>query len=607
MSGMSSAPQAVDLSAMEGWRIVVQENATASERYAAEEFAEYLASATGVRLPFEDSGQACAGRVLIGPGAVGSDAAAFGPEEFAIVADSGRIAIAGGRPRGTLYGVYTFLEDYLGVRFLTRDHTHVPLPAERRDDSRTVRPIKRTYSPPLSFRWPYFGENVVDPAFSTRLRVNTVTDDPRLGGRTPMGLISHSFHRDLPSGFYGSDHPEYYALCSGRRLAPYDNDFATTQPCLANPDVLRIVTAKVLAQIEANPTRRNVSVSQNDNREHCQCGACRAVDEREGGPMGSLLAFVNAVADEVARHYPDVRVGTLAYQRTRRPPKHLRPRANVQVQLCSIECCMVHPIDDPSCPLNVEFCRDLAEWGRVCDDVRVWHYNTNFSDYLLPCPNLRVIEPNVRYFVRNDVRGLFMQVAGNESWAQLTPWETEAVASPEGNVLGAESCDLRNYVIANLLWDPARSGRRLMDEFLDHHYAESAGPIRDFIDLLHDNAEERKLHHNCFGRAADYGIDEGVALAGLDAYAEAASLARSDVVRTRVEKASTGAVRAALEPVWHARSAEEVDPDLAARMRPLARRLFDLCRRHGTTYGSLHDTTEVVRERVGATVGLGEL
>jgi hypothetical protein len=606
-SGLVDADGGVDLCAMHGWDIVVADDATPAERYAAEEFRDYLGRATGIRLSLTPSAQTAAGHVLIGPGAASRDPAAFGPEDLLISVDKGCIAICGGRPRGTLYGVYTFTEDYLGVRFLTAGHTHVPRPAGRGMDRRIVPPLDRVYTPPLSFRWPFFGENVVAPAFSTRLRVNTVTDDPRLGGRTPMGLISHTFHRDLPSRVYGTDHPEYYALHGGRRLAPFANDFATSQPCLSNPDVLRITTQQVLAAIEANPARRNVSVSQNDNVLHCECDACRAVDEREGGPIGSVLAFVNAVADEVAKRHPDVKVGTLAYQRTRRPARSMRPRPNVQVQLCSIECCQMHPIEDPAGPLNVDFCRDLGEWGRICDDVRVWHYNTNFSDYLLPCPNLRVIEPNMRYFVRNNVRGLFVQVAGNEQWAQLTPWDARAIAATEGNVLGSDLCDLRNYIIANLLWDPSRSGQDLMNQFLDLHYAESASPIRRFIELLHDNAEAKGLHRNCFGRAAHYGIDERIAAEGLDAYAEALALARSDAVRARVEKASMGAVRAALEPVWHAASAEDVEPALAVRMRPLARRLFGLCDRHGVTFASLHDTIGQARRRIQAILGLRDV
>jgi hypothetical protein len=583
----------VDLSAMQGWDVVVATDASPSERYAAEELRDHFERA-GVRLGL--AGGACgkAGRVLVGPGAAGIDTEGFGPEEFVIEVGADRIAIAGGRPRGTLYGVYAFLEDYLGMRFLTAGHTHVP----RLAGPHSIGPLRRRYQPELSFRWPYYGENVAAPAFATRLRINTVTDDERLGGRTPMGLISHTFQRCLPSRVHGAAHPEWYALRDGRRLTPFEDDFDKTQLCLTNPEVLRAVTETVLAEIAANPTRRNVSVSQNDNFNHCRCDACRAVDEREGNPMGSLLAFVNAVADAVGRRHPDVKVGTLAYQYSRRPPRTIRPRPNVQVQLCSIECCMVHAIDDPSCPLNVEFCRDLAAWGEVCDDVRVWHYNTNFSDYLLPCPNLRVIEPNVRYFVRNNVRGAFVQIAGNEDWARLTPWPASAVCTPVNNVRGSALGDLRNYIVAGLLYDPSRSGRALMDEFLDLHYAEAAPPIRRYIDLIHDNAEARGLHRNCFGRAADYGIDEQITEAGLDAFEEALSLARSSEVRARVEKESVCAVRAALEPVWYARRPEEVDAALAERMRPLATRFFGLCERHGFTHAWLNGTIGESRRRV---------
>jgi len=134
--------------------------------------------------------------------------------------------------------------------------------------------------------------------------------------------------------------------------------------------------------------------------------------------------------------------------------KTIRPRPNVQIQLCSIECCLIHPIDDPNCPKNVEFHRDLKGWGAISKNVSIWNYNTNFTNYLLPCPNLRVIEPNVRFFVANQTKGIFMQAAGN-AWA-------------------AELSDLRNYLVANLIWDPNRSGERLIAEFVDLHYGRAA-------------------------------------------------------------------------------------------------------------------------------------
>ena len=590
---LAAGQHGADLGAMQGWDIVLPEDAIPGELYAAEEFQRHLALATGNTLPIVRRADRPDRHVFIGAGAAmrrssaGFAVDAFGPEDLRIAIRADNIAIAGGRPRGTLYGVYTFLEDYLGVRFLTADHTHVP----KLQAPRPVGPTDRFYHPPLAFRWSFYGENSAAPAFATRLRINTITDEPRLGGKTPMSLVSHSFGRQIPSKQYGKEHPEYFALRDGQRLAPVENEWYGTQPCLTNPDVLRIVTEAVLAELERHPDRGNISVSQNDNERYCQCDNCRALDEREGSPMASLLTFVNAVADEVARKHPGVMVGTLSYQYSRTPPRTVRPRPNVQIQLCSIECCLMHPINDPDCPANVAFCRDLAEWGEVCQNISIWNYNTNFTNYLLPCPNLRVIEPNVRYFVANNARGVFMQAAGNAR--------------------GAELSDLRNYIMSNLLWDPARNGQALMDEFLDLHYGPAAGPIRRFINLVHDNAASKGLHHNCFGRAADYGVDEQIVQAGLDAFAEAMALAPDDAVRARVEKASICAYRAAIEPIWHVQDWQEVFPSaeglpagVAERMRPLVARLLELCARHGVTRPWEHGSMEEARERLSRAFGL---
>ena len=134
----------------------------------------------------------------------------------------------------------------------------------------------------------------------------------------------------MPVATYGETHPEYYALVDGKRKL---DGFSGPQLCLTNPDVLALVTEAVLKELEEKPDVENISVSQTDNDLHCQCEACAAIDEREGTPMGSILTFVNAVADEVANVRPEVSVGTLSYWYSRRPPKHLKPRPNVQIQL----------------------------------------------------------------------------------------------------------------------------------------------------------------------------------------------------------------------------------------------------------------------------------
>ena len=106
--------------------------------------------------------------------------------------------------------------------------------------------------------------------------------------------------------------------------------------------------------------------------------SCEELNNAEDTPMGSQLTFVNSVAERIEEVHSNVKVGTLAYWYTRRPPKNIKPRDNVQIQLCSIECCTLHAIDNPDCEQNQAFCADTNEWGKICNDIWIWNYNTNF-------------------------------------------------------------------------------------------------------------------------------------------------------------------------------------------------------------------------------------
>ncbi|QNN24856.1 DUF4838 domain-containing protein [Planctomycetales bacterium ZRK34] len=580
--GRGATPQAVDLAQLAGWNIVIDVEATPAERYAAEQFASIIQQADGPALPIVTTTDRSDRHIFIGPGKamqqsnVGFDTTDFDEEDLRYVARDGNISIAGGRPRGTLYGVYSFLEDQVGVRFLTADHTYVPPTGPYHP----IGPIDRFYHPPLRMRWSYYGEINRQPKFAAQQRVNTVTRDPSLGGVSRIRNINHTFFRQIPSNVYGKNHPEYFALVNGKRLAPLDDPGYRTQPCLSNPQVLRIVTEAVLKELDEHPDQGNVAIVQNDNQNYCRCEQCAAIDEREGSPMGSLLTFVNAIADEVAKKHPGVKVGTLAYQYTRHVPKTVRPRPNVQIELCSIECCQIHPLSDDTCPLNKPFAQDIRDWAAVCDDLMIWNYNTNFSNYLLPCPNLRVIGPNVRFFVAHHATGIFMQAPGN--------------------AVSTDLCELRNYIIAGMLWDPSRDVQRLTDEFIDLHYGKAAPPIRRYIDRLLDEAAASGKHHHCFaGNASQYGLDAStLGPWGVEQFEQALKLADDPQVRRRVEKAAIGAYRLAISPVWAVKDPAKVDPKLLDTMRPLLRRFLELCAAHHVDRAREHDAFTVDRTRL---------
>ena len=497
------------ISAMQNWHITVSDDATASEQYATEEFQKWFNQVTQLTLPLDTTPNS--GQIIIGA------SASLGDEDIEITVDSNQIQISGGISRGILYAVYQFLEELVGIRFLTADHTYIP------DASALQIPCgSYTYSPPFSFRWSYYRENSEAPEFAAKRKVNTVTDAENLGGKTQQQLINHSFHALVPYGTYGESHPEYYALVDGERDT--NTHGGGPQLCVTNPEVIEVAVGSAIRQLSERPGAANISVSQADTAAYCRCETCETLNEAEESPMGSQLTFVNVVAERIEKAYPHVKVGTLAYWYTRKPPKTVKPRHNVQIQLCSIECCTLHAIDNPDCEQNQAFCQDTNEWGKICDDIWIWNYNTNFRAYDLPFPNLRSMASNVRYFLSNNAKGIFMQA--------------------NGNGLTGEFSDLRNYLISQLIWNPHLDADAHLNEFVDLHYEAAAPPILEYINFLHDNVEERGLHPRCFPTPEDVGLDAESSQTIFDYFQQALALAEKQEIRARVEKASIPAYKA---------------------------------------------------------------
>lgn len=543
-------------SEMKDWDIVVNSEAIPSEKHAAAEFQLYFGKATGIQLPINNNAEKAEKHVYIGAeSGFAVDNSDLGDEGLRVIVKDDALAIAGGEPRGTLYGVYQFLRDGLGIRFLTVDHTHIP------DAAKAEIPCgEYSYVPTFSFRWSYYKENSDRPDFAAKVQVNTVGADEKLGGKTPQNLINHSFHWLVPFSEYGEEHPEYYAVFEGKRDT--NTGGGGPQLCVTNPEVIKIAAETVIQHLDKNPELRNVSVSQADTARYCHCEECEEINQREGTPMGSNLAFVNAVAELVEKKHPKVKIGTLVYWYTRQRPKTIKPRPNVQLQLCSIECCTLHPLNDPDCERNQKFCEDTDNWSAVSKDIWIWNYNTNFHMYDLPFPNLRVIGPNIRYFVKSNVKGAFMQANGN------------------GN--SGELCDLRNYLIARMLWNPELDDQEVIEEFVKLHYKGAAQVILDYINMLHDNAEQMGVNPGCFPKPAEVGLTPEVAQKTFDFFKKAMELADDETVKARVEKASICSYRAMLE-------AGELED---SERKALIDDYIELCHRHNMTRASEHKDAE---------------
>ncbi len=435
-----------------------------SQVYAAEELQRFVRAMTGVELLIAtDDGPLPPKAILLGAtrhtaGVLGGspDASALGDDGFHLRTAGEYLCIIAGPVRGALYGVYELLERYWGCRWYASFHSVIPL-----HTSLSLPDIDDAQAPAFAMREPYWWE-MRDGDYAARSRANGtgMQLEERHGGKIRFGggLFVHTFYRLVPPDEFFADHPEYYSLIDGERQIGY------SQLCLTNPDVLRIVTERVLAAIRSDPTARLFSVSQNDWDGHCQCDTCMEIEEREESPAGPLIHFVNQVAEAVEAEFPDVWIETLAYQYTRKPPKTIRPRHNVVPRLCTIECDFSLPLDESAYPQNVRFVEDIRGWSAITDKLYVWDYTTNFHNYVGPHPNFPAIPGNIRFFRDNRVVGLFEQGANEGPHAEFG--------------------ELRSWLIAKLLWNPDQPVEPLLDDFFAGYYGAAAGPIRQYFDEL---------------------------------------------------------------------------------------------------------------------------
>lgn len=446
------------------YKIVISASASEMEKKAAAELQHFIKKVSETELPITTDDQPLAEREIIlgrnlhlGQIDEDIDFGKLGGEGFTIRTSGNHLIIAGGPVRGTLYGVCTFLEDYLGCRWLSPNVSVIP-----KMSTITTGHIDDTQVPKLQYREVYYYE-AMDPDFALRHKLNGNSSDTVNGSitsgserHTGWGLWCHTFNLHVPPEKYFEDHPEYFSMIDGKRTKGW-------QLCLTNPDVLRLTIEDLKKRMTEEPEAHYWSVSQNDCYGECQCPQCKAIDDREGTPMGSMLEFVNKVAAE----FPDKTISTLSYQYTRKPPKTIKPADNVLIMLCSIECNRSRPIATD--PTSREFRDDVVNWSKICDNVFIWDYVVQFANLVSPFPNLRTLQPNMRFFVEHNAKGMF----------------------PQGNrETGGEFAELRTYILSKLIWNPDCDVEKVMEDFLAGYYGKAAVPIREYIDMIHDELEK---------------------------------------------------------------------------------------------------------------------
>ncbi len=435
------------------YTILVSKNSSNIESMAAEELAKYLHNITGRLFPITHKLQEHAivvGRIanipLLQKHLDVKKLHNTDTNSFQIKTFKKMLLIGGNSETATLYAVYHFLEQYLGVKWLSPDFTHIPAHTKL-----IIPPINDIQIPRFNYREIFIQESD-HSSYATKNFLNG-----RLGHRNKILLPGENkvIHLQLlsellPTKQYKKEHPEFY--CGGQL------DF-TNQ--LLRKILLENLKNKLLNLQFSG--QYYIVLENQDISSFCNSTSNQIISHKYGSPAASYIDFVAETARSIKNDYPNVTLLASAYKWTRKPPKAMNLPENMGIMLSDIELDFSKSIKHNT---NKDFLADLEGWSRLSNNIIIWHYITNFSNYLMPYPNIKALKEDIKLFADfSQIKGVFLQGAFN--------------------TLGSELAELRIWVLAKLLWNPNQNISDLNREFCEKYYGAASPYILKYITILH--------------------------------------------------------------------------------------------------------------------------
>ncbi|MCL5674420.1 MAG: DUF4838 domain-containing protein [Candidatus Omnitrophica bacterium] len=483
--------------------IVISVNATASEQFAAQQLSEYLKRITGQKVPIiTDNNTNSVKSIII---AVGKNKltesifknAHLGVEQFIIDVKPDMLIIVGGmkppitnsngqvfvRDRGTLYGVYHFLER-LGVRWYRPESWGTYIPKEKK----IVLKLGETKeSPGFAWRWgindyQWWQHETLYQRQRTHLwavrngeNVDLWTG-PKLGGYRYISF-DQDISRFVPASQYYAKHPEYFALIDGKR-----NNSPYNQLSFPNPNVQRLVAQGIIAEAKSNPEVEVLSISPNDGSMWSQGKKSMSWDNPHQLTPWSTVSmsnrvfrFDNIIAKMVAKKYHDVKLGTLAYYDTAEPPTLVKKiQSNIVVQLSpygSAYSDYSRPLYDLHSVQNHRFLKALLGWIKILGNPKrlsTYEYWSGY-DWYGPLPVIQTMVDRLRAYHNLGLAGVYNQAGGNTSWG------------PQG---------LDYYMFTKLMWNPNMNVKKELNLYYHNYFGPAAAAMKNYYQTMENAAQK---------------------------------------------------------------------------------------------------------------------
>lgn len=494
--------------------IIVPKDAPVEVVRAAKELQTYLKKTSGAELPIRNEGAGGRDRVeiriAVNPLGIvrgGDPATQIVHEDGYAIQSGGRmVTIMGGSPRGTLYGVYDFIERVLGVRWFMPTELGEDIPKAKSIAVPELTVVRNPAFPSVSgFTW---AGSPGAAEWELRMRV-------KVGKPVSFGHNWYNIHRFSKEAL--EKDPEMFALVSGQRGL-------STQLCSSHPKVIQASVDAARRYFRANPDSPLFSISPNDGAGWCECERCKNIDALYGITDFSLadrfVHYANRVLEELEKTNPGKQVGIYAYSEHTSPPKRARPKEGYVTALTHMpwEFCHIHAIDDPACPSNRRYLDYLKGWSKLTRHVGVYEYYGHFFAFT-PWPIVHSMRRDIPLYRDMKIERFISETQQN--WANQ---------------------GLNFYVAAKLVADPTIDVDALLAEYFTRFYGKAGRAMRRYSDLWETAIKKtgEAPEHRGYWWLSMFSLPLVAEADGILKEAEALAKGDTDLVRKRVAFARTG-------------------------------------------------------------------
>lgn len=495
-----------------GWQttfgtIAISGEASDAEINAANQLKTYLETAMGTTVRIKTEGQVSGSDIIYIGRTDAFDAlsvADFDEEHlngdgFVITGNDDALYIAGATDKGTLNGVYYFLEEYVGVEFYSLDYTYVPSVDSifyTTDEIREIpsfkyRGVLTDSTMHVNAAQGRTADKVAEFYAETRQSheflqdaVQTVVDN-EFGGSVNMFKGINQTHNNLtyvnPTTYLSTYPSMFYVVDEKAVDICYSSGINANGTIASGTNAASVYVASLKNYITANPDMEYFVLGQEDVRTHCTCSTCNdgTTDYGYGKYSGVVLRFYNAVAKaiyawETANGRDHVKIVIFSYLFSAEAPVQkvgnvyqchatVALASNIVLRFSDISANVYIPFTDSnqSSPYGADY---LVKWAPVIGENEVWYWGhgTAHSYYFAYTPSLQKISALLDALDDVNTEYVFIQHSTSEN----NDWRAK----------------MESYVISKLLWDSTANISDLRDEYINGYYGVAGAKVKEFVD-----------------------------------------------------------------------------------------------------------------------------